>query len=203
MQLYRLHARDSAHWRKQASTDLLTGISNRAAILEEAALMVAAAPEQGLYVVVALADLDHFKQVNDLHGHLAGDHVLVATARCLKGALRQSDRVGRYGGEEFLILATVREMEHAAQVAQRLLSALHAEHVPVPGGTVALTMSVGVAIHRLGDTLEETIARADEALYTAKRAGRDRWVTWEPATAVLPRAEGEDRPHRPAPAHHA
>jgi diguanylate cyclase (GGDEF)-like protein len=149
-------------------------------------------------------DLDHFKQINDRWGHPAGDAVLRNTARVLHEQVRSIDRVGRVGGEEFLVLMPGCTPCSAAAVAERLRMALRNDPVElVPQGRVALTASLGVAVVTSGDAdLEQMIRRADAALYRAKHEGRDRVVLAEPTQATcdgLP-AGGPDRPSAAAPA---
>jgi diguanylate cyclase (GGDEF)-like protein len=173
----------------QAATDALTGCLNRRAGLEGLAQMTRVATHGGPAVGVMMLDLDHFKMVNDQHGHQVGDDVLRATGAAIAGAMRAGDIVMRYGGEEFLIaIADVDERILTAS-AERVSDRIRALTVPDSGGgTVAATPSVGIAVSTSADSLESLIARADQALYAAKAAGRDR-VVFEPApeaTTALP-----------------
>jgi diguanylate cyclase (GGDEF)-like protein len=153
-----------------ALQDALTGLPNRRALNAHAA----SRPAGDGPMSVVMLDLDHFKRVNDGHGHAAGDAVLREIARRLPGVLRHHDRVGRWGGEEFLALLSDTAPAAATQVAQRLHEAVRAAPVPLPdGGTLPVTVSLGVATCREGERLEDLIARADAALYAAKAAGRD------------------------------
>jgi diguanylate cyclase (GGDEF)-like protein len=117
---------------------------------------------------VAILDLDHFKRINDAHGHKAGDAVLVAAAHALRAHLRAEDQLGRLGGEEFLVLLPDTEARAAAHVAEKLRAEV--ARAPTP---VAVTVSIGVAAWD-GEAPEALLHRADEALYAAKQAGRDR-----------------------------
>jgi diguanylate cyclase (GGDEF)-like protein len=126
-----------------------------------------------------MIDLDHFKRINDTHGHRAGDAVLIAAARVCRSMLRDTDILGRYGGEEFAIIMPETNREEAHEVAERLRLAV-AELV-VPWGDIALTIttSVGVAVVDNGaNTIAELLDHADQALYAAKRAGRNRVVVF-------------------------
>jgi diguanylate cyclase (GGDEF)-like protein len=114
-----------------------------------------------------IADLDHFKQVNDTIGHIGGDRVLVRLGQYLRAGLRRDDGVARYGGEEFLVLA--RRAEDPKDIAERLVAGWAALGE-------ATTLSAGVAVHHRGSSPALTLAEADEALYKAKDAGRDRAV---------------------------
>ena len=130
--------------------------------------------ERGL--AVALMDVDHFKKVNDTHGHQAGDEVLVAVSRQLAEASRDSDCVIRWGGEEFLFVLPETELDDAAGIVERFRSSVSASPVTVLDGEkeLAVSMSGGVAVLEDGDSLETLVARADAALYRAKETGRDR-----------------------------
>jgi diguanylate cyclase (GGDEF)-like protein len=155
-----------------AHTDPLTGLHNRAAVQERLQRW-----PRGRPLGLLLLDLDHFKLVNDQHGHAAGDAMLVSCAERLRGVLRQNDGIARWGGEEFLAWLPDTSAADAEQVAQKLRQAVAgAPHVLPAGLVLPLTLSAGVASLAPGETLEHTIARADRALYAAKRAGRNRVV---------------------------
>ena len=121
-----------------------------------------------------LADLDHFKRINDRYGHAAGDYALQTFAAACRGVVRSTDLVGRYGGEEFIMFLGGAAPEAAGQVAAQISERLRS--TPSPEGISLPTVSYGVAFAQAGDGLAETIARADRALYEAKAAGRDRTV---------------------------
>jgi diguanylate cyclase len=146
-----------------ANTDALTGLANRRAI-EEAVLSL---PSCG----VILVDLDHFKRVNDEHGHAVGDEVLQGVAGRLESAVRGSDRVGRWGGEEFLVLLSEFDLDRVTRIAERLHAAIGSE--PLRSG-LRVTASLGVAVKLPGEVFGQALERADRALYTAKEAGRNR-----------------------------
>src|SRR3954451_8028538 len=148
--------------------DGLTGLSNRRAILTPLGGMVSAARRHGRPLSIAVCDLDHFKAVNDTHGHKTGDAVLVASGQAMATNLRAEDQVGRLGGEEFLVLLP----DTGAEAAHHVASKLRAE-VARAGGPVDVTVSIGVATWD-GEAPEQLLHRADEALYAAKQAGRDR-----------------------------
>lgn len=150
-----------------ARTDVLTGLPNRRSWNEEVHQAVARAQRHGRPLVLAIVDLDRFKDYNDAHGHVAGDALLTAAAADWRLVLRTTDFLARYGGEEFGILLP----ECGPDEAVALLGRLRAV---TPG---AQTCSVGVAHWRLGDDPATLVARADAALYEAKRDGRDRVVT--------------------------
>ncbi len=159
--------------------DALTGVANRRRMEEDLRQLAAEAERYGHPWSVALMDIDHFKKYNDTLGHQAGDQTLRAVAQALAGACRDSDRVYRYGGEEFLVLLRQQWPDAAAVAAERLRQAvacLGRPHPASPHGHV--TVSVGVAGWTPGCGLspKEVIAQADEALYHAKECGRNRVV---------------------------
>jgi two-component system cell cycle response regulator len=148
--------------------DTLTGLSNRRAVLTQLAGMVSAARRHGHPLSIAILDLDHFKRINDTHGHKVGDDVLVAAAHAMGTHLRAEDQLGRLGGEEFLVLLPDTDREAAGHVAEKLRAEVADAPTPVP-----VTVSIGVATWD-GEAPEDLLHRADEALYAAKEAGRDR-----------------------------
>jgi diguanylate cyclase (GGDEF)-like protein/PAS domain S-box-containing protein len=159
---------------RMALTDALTGLASRRHFLAEAERELSRA-RRGHALSLLMIDVDHFKSINDTHGHAAGDRVLVELGRTLHAVLREADLAGRLGGEEFGVLLPDADATLALAVAERARSALAAAKVPLdPGGTLGFTSSVGVATLEPGDGDAATlIARADAALYAAKRAGRN------------------------------
>ena len=160
----------------QATYDRLTGVWNRAAIMDSLETELERAARQSTRMGVIVADLDHFKQVNDTYGHPAGDMVLQEAARRMRLALRPYDRIGRYGGEEFLITVPGCTCSDAIALAERIRSAISAEPVKHQSGEIPMTVSLGVTIggDRASEDAAALIAAADEALYRAKKAGRNR-----------------------------
>lgn len=156
--------------RRLATTDDLTGLSNRRHFVERAREAIAVARRYGQWCSFAIIDIDRFKKVNDQRGHQAGDEALVTLAAVLKANLRTTDLAARFGGDEFIVLMPLTDPEAGLAAAERIR---HAVTRDAPG--MALTVSVGVASLR-GDeaVLEEMMAHADQALYDAKRRGRDR-----------------------------
>jgi two-component system cell cycle response regulator len=148
--------------------DALTGLSNRRAILTQLAGMVSGARRHGHPLSIAIVDLDHFKRINDRFGHPTGDDVLVASVTAMRAHLRAEDQLGRLGGEEFLVLLPDTAGDAAIAVAEKLRMEVAAAPAPV-----SVTVSVGVATWGDEDPAE-LLRRADEALYAAKDAGRDR-----------------------------
>ena len=158
---------------RQALVDGLTGLANRRAASDALHAEAARAERLETQLSVVLADLDEFKEVNDLHGHAVGDEVLRVVAEVLRETLRESDVAGRWGGEEFLLLLPGADEEGAAQLAERVRVALAARSIPsVPG--LRVTASFGVAEYAGEANPEQLLEAADGALYRAKRAGKDR-----------------------------
>jgi diguanylate cyclase (GGDEF)-like protein len=159
---------------RRAETDPLTGVLNRRSLIErlEAACLRAQARE--LPIALLFIDLDHFKQINDSYGHLAGDACLAGVVAPIQAELRQSDVVGRYGGEEFIVILSSASASAAHMIAERIRERVASVRVEGYGPTIRLTCSIGVAASdTLGVWGKHLIARADEAVYAAKRSGRN------------------------------
>ena len=175
--------------REQATHDPLTGRWNRYALLEALQREYSRAGRDGTPLAVIMADLDHFKHVNDTYGHLAGDAILREAAARMQAAVRSYDLVGRYGGEEFLIVLPGTSGSNAMQLAERLRVTLAQEPVGHEFFRISITASFGVAAtgEGPGEGCQNLIRLADEALYRAKEKGRNR-VEWsgaeEGATAL-------------------
>lgn len=153
-----------------AHTDALTGLANRRQAEDLLGRELVRAARYGRGFSVLMVDLDHFKLLNDGHGHQVGDEVLIDLSRRLQRMVRHSDTVARWGGEEFLILAPETSGEDAMKLAETVRRQI--EEQPLADGH-ALTASIGVASYRDADSLRSLVARADAALYLAKRAGRN------------------------------
>ena len=158
-----------------ASTDGLTGVYNRRRFLELAKGVREQA--QGRSVCIALFDLDRFKQINDTHGHLAGDAVIRGAIEVIKQHCRQDDLVGRYGGEEFVLCLPDTSLEHAQEITERICAALASTTVAHDGRSILVTVSIGIAALHPGESIEQWLSRADKALYEAKHNGRNRCAT--------------------------
>lgn len=156
---------------KLSITDRLTGLYNRLKLDEVLESEIARAPRSGQLFSVILIDIDHFKLVNDRHGHQTGDHVLVDVAKLLRTGTRATDFIGRWGGEEFLIVCPHTDTIGASRLAENLRQTIQDHHFPV---VEHKTASFGVASYRQNDTVTEIVSRADAALYAAKEAGRNR-----------------------------
>lgn len=170
-------AREALH--EQATRDPLTWLWNRYAILDILDRELERGRRQGTPVSVVMADLDHFKRINDSHGHQVGDSVLRETARRMQDAVRTYDAVGRYGGEEFLMVFPGLEHEGAVQLADRLRRVVASSPVMTDAGPVCATVSLGVSALEAGQRrrAESLIGEADQALYAAKNGGRNRVET--------------------------
>jgi diguanylate cyclase (GGDEF)-like protein len=172
--------------RHLAMHDALTNVLSRRAFLDLAEREVARARRAGGALAVLMLDLDHFKQVNDRHGHQAGDRVLAQFGQRVKGCLRAPDLLGRYGGEEFCALLPATGHEEALAIAERIRAAVAAK--PLGALPDAVTVSVGLASAKAGVAckLDYLIGRADSALYAAKGLGRNRVVGVEVRKTVPP-----------------
>jgi diguanylate cyclase (GGDEF)-like protein len=173
-----------------STTDSLTGLPNRRALFERFELELARARRQQEPLTVCVVDLDHFKQINDSHGHAVGDEVLQYASRVLRGQLRDVDLLGRIGGEEFVIVLPDTDAAAAHRALERCRIALAASDVKLEESTATLhiTASFGVYCARVDDasSVPQLMARADEALYVAKRDGRNRLAFWGEAAAIEP-----------------
>ncbi|MDD3182783.1 MAG: sensor domain-containing diguanylate cyclase [Alphaproteobacteria bacterium] len=159
----------------QANTDSLTGLSNRRFFMIQAEQEIRRARRFNRALSIIMMDLDHFKLVNDTHGHAAGDAVLETIVRASLESLRESDVMGRLGGEEFAVILPETTIEAAAEVAGRLLAHIAETAIPTTKGIVHCTTSLGVAqLIPQDNTIDELLCRADEALFLAKERGRNR-----------------------------
>ncbi|WP_417467641.1 diguanylate cyclase [Maricaulis sp.] len=181
-------------FRQLAETDPLTGAANRRALMQSLEADTAQAHSQGTQVAVVMLDLDHFKRVNDTHGHAIGDLVLVETVKAVQACLPGRERLGRLGGEEFVVVLPDATPEFAAIMAERVRHAVEAmQIVNSLGEAVPVTASLGVSISAADshhDTPDSLLLTADEALYEAKESGRNRVVFAGTTTRGLQRAAG-------------
>jgi diguanylate cyclase (GGDEF)-like protein len=187
-----------------ARRDPLTGIGNRLRLDEDVAMLRRTVDSPDRPVAAILIDIDHFKEYNDRHGHLAGDEVLREVARTIAINVRPQDRVYRFGGEEFLVLLEGSDQEAAGEAAERLRIAVEALQIPNAANLPwnILTVSAGVApVHLTDARNDEWIREADERLYVSKGAGRNRVTGASPAVAALTgarRRRPRDQPGRAA-----
>jgi diguanylate cyclase (GGDEF)-like protein len=166
-----------AREKELAHTDALTGINNRRYLYElaEHEFEIALRYQQPLSIL--MFDIDHFKQVNDTFGHTAGDHILQQVTQAASAELRSADVIGRYGGEEFVIVLPMTNAQQAYPLAERIRLAAEAIRVPTEKGDASITLSIGIVEIRQGaqtGSVESLIRRADEVMYAAKQAGRNR-----------------------------
>ena len=160
--------------RQLSITDSLTELHNHAFLRHLLLDKLEAALEAGQPLCVIMSDLDNFKKINDSHGHLVGDHVLRIAAARMVAASRSGDEIGRYGGEEFLFVLENTALDEAAEVAERIRSRIDSDAIQYQSESIQVSMSLGIAQARAGDSVDDLIARADESLYAAKLAGRNR-----------------------------
>jgi diguanylate cyclase (GGDEF)-like protein/PAS domain S-box-containing protein len=163
-----------------ARRDALTGLINRHAIFEQIGRALAGSVRSGNRVAFVFCDLDEFKDVNDAHGHAAGDAVLRTIAQRLENAVRAGDVIARMGGDEFLVVLNgVHDLENATLIAQKLHDEV-GRPIEIHDGCVAVGSSMGVTLAEEGETLDDIIARADAHMYSAKRGGKDQVITLDP-----------------------
>jgi diguanylate cyclase len=166
--------------RNEALTDPMTGICNRAGFAKRLQAMLCDAPGAGRSHAFVMLDIDHFKKVNDTHGHLVGDRVIQAMGEILRVAIKSAGAtVARYGGEEFAVLlpdTAPQELQRTVEGLQAHTKALKIRNRQTQEVLVTITVSGGVAYWRDGESADELIARADAALYTSKQSGRDRFT---------------------------
>ena len=188
----------NAELARLARLDPLTGLPNRRSFDERAEMLVAAARRSREPLAVAIVDADHFKLVNDRHGHPAGDATLVAIASALRGCLREADSVARIGGEEFALLLPGADGAGAMVVAEKIVERMRGLDIP---GVGRVTVSVGAAAMDVASgSVADALARADQALYRAKREGRDRAALDDGArTEPPPQSNSELAPSASAP----
>lgn len=160
--------------RQKALTDPLTGLPNRAGWTERLELEMARYQRYGGELLMAVMDIDHFKRINDNYGHLAGDKVLKIIATELAGRLRKTDFIARFGGEEFVLLIPSTPMEGGRQMVETLRAAVAACPFHFKNEPVTITMSAGITAFAAQESADKVFERADQALYRAKNAGRDR-----------------------------
>jgi len=162
------------------NTDVLTFLPNRRKIINDLQEEVIRSNRYGAPLSISILDIDHFKNVNDTYGHTTGDETLRSVAARLREHIRQPDTIGRYGGEEFLIVLPSSEAQAAVEQAARLCRHVRAMKIEANDHVLSVTISIGIAQLRIKqENWEQFLHRADEALYKAKNDGRDRWVVTE------------------------
>ena len=167
--------------RKSALTDALTGIFNRRAIVRESEREIALARRASRPISVIAIDVDHFKSINDRHGHNGGDMALRAVADLLRTGLRRTDLIARLGGEEFAVVLPETNIRGAVHIAEKLRDRLASTPIALPAGYIEMTFTAGVAqLIGSDSTFDSIMGRADQALYRGKTAGRNRIIVAEP-----------------------
>lgn len=175
---------EGADLRQKVITDNLTGLASREHAMH--VLQKYLDRYSGTQnVCVIMADIDHFKKVNDTHGHIAGDEVLRHISRCLESAVRDFDTVSRYGGEEFLVVLSKASPEIAIRVAERIQERVKEARIKYAGNYLSVTISQGIAALKKSDSVNDLLERADSALYLAKMQGRDRFIMSENESNVV------------------
>ena len=157
----------------QAKHDFLTGVLNRGAILNILTREISRITRENSALVIGILDIDHFKIVNDTYGHFVGDEVLCGFVRLLEKSLRDYDYLGRWGGEEFLVISLGCKENEAERLYERLRTVIAGHPIPTKAGNLSLTVSIGVAAWNGSETGDELIAAADAGMYQAKKLGRN------------------------------
>ncbi len=156
-----------------SNRDVLTGLANRRFLVKKLKEESERSDRTGQPYSLAMLDVDHFKAVNDTHGHGAGDQILAEISRTLQAQLREYDLCGRWGGEEFLMVLPATTGETAIQIANRICHSIRQLQVPPDFNNFSVSASIGISLYKPGENFSETIHRADIALLRAKRNGRD------------------------------
>ena len=153
---------------KELLIDPLTKVYNRKALEKDLGEILEKGKDRDLDLVIAIVDIDNFKMVNDKYGHLVGDFVLIKLADTMKSLIRKSDKIYRYGGDEFIIVFNRSNLENAEKSIERIIYKIYRTTLKYKENYIKITISAGITQHRAGDTIESIIKRADEALYKAK-----------------------------------
>jgi diguanylate cyclase (GGDEF)-like protein len=179
---------DLVKLQKMADTDYLTGLMNRRAFLTVADDTVEFCRRYKRGMATLMIDIDHFKKINDAHGHAAGDDAIKRIAEIIGQSIRTTDKAARFGGEEFVVLVPdVQDLESLVATGEQLRAAVRLQPFTAGGNELAITVSVGVALAQAGDGADALIGAADLALYAAKDAGRDCVRATPQRAAVSPR----------------
>ena len=171
-----------------ATVDPLTNTFNRRHFMELSERKIKRTHTANGYASFLLFDIDHFKQINDAHGHMVGDQILQGIAQVCMKNLRTDDILGRFGGEEFVILLPETKLEDARNIAERLRSLVAETPLETEIGPINTTISIGVALLERSNpaNIDQLLSRADKAMYLAKRAGRNRVIIWEERDRLTP-----------------
>jgi len=153
---------------KELLIDPLTKVYNRKALEKDLKEILKFGQNRDLDLVIAIMDVDNFKEINDSYGHIVGDFVLIKLAEIMKSLIRKSDRVYRYGGDEFVFVFNRSTLENAKKSIERVIYKVYRTQLKYKKHLIKVTVSAGITQHKAGDTIESIIRRADEALYRAK-----------------------------------
>lgn len=162
---------------KLAMTDSMTGLYNRRHMMDVIDYEVVRQKRSATPLSLIIADIDHFKSINDRYGHETGDAVLIAVSQLIRNSIREQDSASRWGGEEFLLALPDTGLDQAILIAQRIRDMVAANPISVDRQTISTSMTLGVAAYQSGETASKAIARADALLYEGKKAGRNRVVS--------------------------
>jgi diguanylate cyclase len=173
--------------RTAADTDSLSGLMNRRRMTDQLQLELERAADRHRPLSVLLLDIDHFKVINDEHGHVRGDYVIARVGELLRETVRQSDIAARWGGEEFMVLLPDTRVGTATETAERIRRAIFTNVVRSTSDLMPVSVTIGVASWRVGESLESTIHRADLAMYAGKRSGRNQVVLESDESSTLGR----------------
>jgi diguanylate cyclase (GGDEF)-like protein len=165
---------EAARLHHRAHVDELTGVSNYSRLMDIFDHQIEVAKRKQKPLCVMMSDLDHFKNINDVYGHLAGDEVLRHVAERIQATVRDFDVVGRFGGEEFIIILVNTDRQLALTIGERIRHEIAATPIHTKGQNIPITISIGLAMLRADEDKESVITRADKAMYEAKRMGRNR-----------------------------
>lgn len=162
-----------------ASTDPVTGLNNRRELMRQLSDELSRAHRYERLLSVLMIDIDNFKSLNDTYGHQAGDHVLAEFADIFHNTCRSADIIGRYGGEEFVILAPETSLTQASQFAELLAKQVRARRIAFDNETISVSCSIGVTAIRQKDSTDQILKRADQTMYRAKASGKDKVVVYD------------------------
>lgn len=162
---------------KLAMTDSMTGLYNRRHIMDVIDYEAVRQKRSSAPLSLIIADIDHFKSINDRYGHETGDAVLIAVSQLIRKSIREQDSASRWGGEEFLLVLPDTDLDQAILIAQRIREMVAASPISVDRQTIFTSMTLGVSAYQSGETASKAIARADVLLYEGKKAGRNRVVS--------------------------
>jgi len=163
---------------KELLIDPLTKVYNRKAFEKDLNKILTHGKSKDLDLIVAIIDVDDFKKINDTYGHLVGDFVLIKLAQFMKSLIRNTDKVYRIGGDEFIIVFNRSTLQNAQKSIERIISKISRTSLKYKDHIIKVTISVGIAAHKKGDTIESLLKRADKALYKVKSNNKNGYNTY-------------------------